>query len=106
MFYYSISNVLIDKKKIQEVGMAFGLPKFRPTKQSKSGCYRNATTAIKGRVTVNDGNETNIYRIYCRDNKKEDAAHIYRELVKETLDSKTNNYKKLANVIFDKETET
>ena len=48
-FYYSISNILIDKEKFQEVGMAFGLPKFRPAKQSKSGCYRNATSAIKDR---------------------------------------------------------
>ena len=105
-FYYSISNILIDKKVFQDVGISFGLPKFRPAKQSKSGCYRNATSAIKDRITVNDGNGTNIYRIYCRDNKKEDATHIYRELVKETLDSRTNNYKKLANIIFDKETET
>ena len=47
-----------------------------------------------------------MYRIYCRDNKKEDAAHIYRELVKETLGSRTNAYRKLANIIFDKENET
>lgn len=55
---------------------------------------------------MKDGSGTQVYRIYCRDNKKEDAAHIYRELVKETLGSRTNDYKKLANIIFDKETET
>lgn len=82
------------------------MPKFKPAKESKSSAYRSATTAIKDHIQVRDGNGTQIYRIYCRDNKKEDATHIYRELVKETLNSRTNEYTKLANIIFDKENET
>lgn len=104
--YYSTSNILIERTKFIEIGQSFGLPKCKPAKESKSGAYRNATTAIKDRITVKDGAGTRVYRIYCRDNKKEDAAHIYRELVKETLNSRTNEYKKLANIIFDKESET
>ena len=104
--YYSTSNILIERTKFIEIGQSFGLPKCKPAKESKSGAYRNATTAIKDRIQVRDGGGTQIYRIYCRDNKKEDAAHIYRELVKETLNSRTNEYKKLANIIFDKESET
>lgn len=104
--YYSISNLLIEKSKFIEIGMSFGLPKYKPAKESKSGAYRNATTAIKDRITIKDGAGMRVYRIYCRDNKREDATHIYRELVKETLGSRTNEYKKLANIIFDKETET
>lgn len=106
IFYYSTSNILIDKCKFIEIGMSFGLPKYKPAKESKSGAYRNATTAIKDRITIKDGAGMRVYRIYCRDNKKEDATHIYRELVKETLGSRTNEYQKLANIIFNKETET
>lgn len=105
-FYYSISNILIERTKFIEIGQSFGLPKFKPAKESKSGVYRVATTAIKDRIQVKDGSGIQVYRIYCRDNKKEDATHIYRELVKETLNSRTNEYKKLANIIFDKETES
>ena len=104
--YYSTSNILIKRDKFIEIGQSFGLPKFKPAKESKSGAYRNATTAIKDRIQVKDGGGTQVYRVYCRDNKKEDAVHIYRELVKETMNSRTNDYKKLANIIFDKETET
>lgn len=104
--YYSTSNILIERSKFIEIGQSFGLPKYKPAKDSKSGIYRTATTAIKDRIQVKDGNGTQVYRIYCRDNKKEDTTHIYRELVKETMNSRTNEYKKLANIIFDKETET
>ena len=104
--YYSTSNILIERSKFIEIGQSFGLPKYKPAKDSKSGIYRTATTAIKDRIQVKDGNGTQEYRIYCRDNKKEDTTHIYRELVKETMNSRTNEYKKLANIIFDKETET
>ena len=97
---------MVKRDKFIEIGLSFGLPKYKPVKESKSSAYRNATTAIKDRIQVKDGGGTQVYRIYCRDNKKEDATHIYRELVKETLESRTNSYKKLANIIFDKETET
>ena len=105
-FYYSLANILIPKEQFIRVGMDFGLPKVKPAKESKAGAYRNATTALKERIEVKDSTGTRVYRIYCRDNKKEDAAHIYRELVKETLNTRTNEYKKLANIVFDKETET
>ena len=87
--YYSTSNILIKRDKFIEIGQSFGLPKFKPAKESKSGAYRNATTAIKDRIQVKDGGGTQVYRVYCRDNKKEDAVHIYRELVKETMNSRT-----------------
>ncbi len=101
-FYYSLANILIPKEQFIRVGMDFGLPKFKPAKESKAGAYRNATTALKERVVVKGSTGTQVYRIYCRDNKKEDAVHIYRELVKETQNARTNEYKKLANIVFDK----
>ena len=105
-FYYSTSSILISKTKFIEIGQAYGLPKFKPAKESRASAYRCATTALKDRVTVKGSDGTShIYRIYCRDNKKEDAKYITRELVKETLNSRTNEYKKLANICFDKENE-
>lgn len=65
--YYSTSNILIERSKFIEIGQSFGLPKYKPAKDSKSGIYRTATTAIKDRIQVKDGNGTQVYRIYCRD---------------------------------------
>lgn len=105
-FYYSTSSILIPKTKFIEIGQAYGLPKFKPAKESRASAYRCATTALKDQVTVKGSDGTShIYRIYCRDNKKEDAKYITRELVKETLNSRTNEYKKLANICFDKDNE-
>lgn len=106
ILYYSISNILIDKAKLIEIGQSLGLPKVKPARESKAGAYRNATTALKERIVTKDSTGTHTYRIYCRDNKKEDERQICRELVKETLEAKTNDYKKLANIVFYKETET
>ena len=106
IFYYSIAGILVPRQQFEDVGTALGLPKFKPAKASKSGAYRNATTAIKDTVTVKDANGAKVYRIYCRDNTKESSDSISRELIKETLGSRTNDYTKLANIIFDKQTET
>ena len=57
-------------------------------------------------MTVNDGSSKITYQIYCRDNTKEDKDRISHLLAKETLGEKTNDYTKLANIIFDRETET
>lgn len=53
-FYYSLANILIPKEQFIRVGMDFGLPKFKPAKESKAGAYRNATTALKERIEVKD----------------------------------------------------
>ena len=105
-FYYSTSRLLIPKQKFMELGMSFGFSKYKPAKESKAGSYRNATSALRDRMVVRDRNTTHIYQIYCRDNKKEDERYIVRELVKETQNSRTNEYTKLANVVFDKENES
>lgn len=105
LLYYSTSNILIPKNTFVQLGEAFNLPKVKPARESKSSAYRYATTALKERIVTKDQNGTHIYRIYCRDNKQDTSAVICRELVKETLDSTTNNYKKLANIAFKRETE-
>lgn len=57
--------------------------------------------AIRVRVPVTEGGETNIYLAYCRDNKRT-AEILSRELVKETMNRQTNQYEKLANISYDK----
>ena len=105
-FYYSIAGILVPRQEFENIGIALGLSKVKPAKASKSGAYRTATTAIKDKVIVKDGSSKITYQIYCRDNTKEDKDRISRQLVKETLGARTNDYTKLANIIFDKETET
>lgn len=105
LLYYSTANILIPKDKFIELGNAFNLPKVKPARESAASAYRYATTALKGRIAEKDACGTHIYRIYCRDNKQDTSDIICRELVKETLDSTTNNYKKLANIAFKRETE-
>jgi len=103
--YYSLSGVMVDKQKFIEIGENFQLPKVKPARESKSGAYRNATTAIKDRIVSKTSGGTHIYRIYCRDNKKDQGDMICRELVKETLDVETNRFEKLANILFDRQNE-
>ena len=97
--------IFCPKEKFIEIGRSFGFAKVKPARESKSGAYRSATSSIKDRIKVKDQSGSHVYRIYCRDNKKEDEEQISRELVKETLHSKTNDYRKLANIVFDKKTE-
>ena len=91
LLYYSTANILIPKDRFIELGKAFNLPKVKPARESAASAYRYATTALKDRVVNKDAGGTHIYRIYCRDNKQDTSSVICRELVKETLDSTTNN---------------
>lgn len=106
LFYYSIAGILVPCREFEGLGMSLGLPKFKPAKASKSGAYRTATTAIKDKVVVKNAFGKTTYQIYCRNNTQEDNKRISRQLVKETLGARTNDYSKLANIIFDKELET
>ena len=103
--YYSIAGILVDKQVCQDVGRSLGLPKIKPSRESRASAYKYATTALKDRVSAPTANGTKIHRIYCRDNRKDDPRRLCRELVKETLNAQSNEYKKLANIVFDKEAE-
>lgn len=105
LLYYSISGVLVPRDKLIKIGEDMGLTKVKPARESKSNAYRKATTAIKDRIVLKTPYGTNIYRVYCRDNKKEDAKHLRRQLVKETLDGTANHFEKVASVVFDRENE-
>ncbi|MFR7743264.1 MAG: DUF6744 family protein [Acutalibacteraceae bacterium] len=68
---------------------------------SVSDAFRSATGDIKDRITVKSPGAHHIYAVYCRDNAHtEDVCS--RELVGETLNQRTNQYEKLANIFYDR----
>jgi len=103
--YYSLSNVLIDKADFCRTGETFGLAKVKPSRESASDAFRNATTAVTDRIVAQGYGSTQIFRVYFRDNQRTEKDQISRELVKETLGETTNMYRKLANIFLDKNTE-
>ena len=100
--YFSLANLLVDKVELSKLCEDMGIPYAGGTRLSVGDAFRSATGDIRERVPVTAMGETNIYRAYCRDNKRTSADILSRELVKETLNQRTNNYEKLANISYDK----
>ena len=102
VLYYSLSNILIDKKKMIELCASVGFP-YQPTNRSaKADAFRSATGDIYERRVLKTDCGLQIFKVYCRDNKAPGGV-ISRELVKETVREDTNGYRKIANISFTKE---
>lgn len=99
--YFSLANLLVSKEELSELCDNMGIPYTSGNRVSVSDAFRSATGDIRVRVPVTEKGETNIYLAYCRDNKHTSQI-LSRELVKETLNSQTNQYEKLANISYDK----
>ena len=99
--YFSLANLLVDKEELSKLCADMGIPYSGGTRLSVGDAFRSATGDIRERVPVTAMGETNIYLVYCRDNKHTSDV-LSRELVKETLNQRTNNYEKLANISYDK----
>lgn len=99
--YFSLSNILVEKEKLSELCDSMDIPYSGGTRLSVSDAFRSSTGDINDRMVVKEAGGQHIYRIYCRDNQHADGV-LSRELVKETLDTQTNRYKKLANISFDR----
>lgn len=99
--YFSLANLLVSKEELSELCDNMGIPYTSGNRVSVSDAFRSATGDIRARVPVTEKGETNIYLAYCRDNKHTSQI-LSRELVKETLNSQTNQYEKLANISYDK----
>ena len=99
--YFSLANLLVSKEELSELCDNIGIPYTSGNRISVSDAFRSATGDIRVRVPVTEKGETNIYLAYCRDNKHTTKI-LSRELVKETLNSQTNQYEKLANISYDK----
>ena len=102
LLYFSLSDLLIDKEKLAELCAGMGIYYAGDRRVSVSDAFKSATGDIKDRIVVKNFGQQQIYRVYCRDNEHT-ARVLSRELVKETLNRETNQYEKLANISFDKE---
>jgi hypothetical protein len=102
ILYYTLSSVMIDRGKLAEICEGIGFP-HTEKRPGLSDAFRNATGDISDSKTVGGGSDAVTFKIYCRDNKAEKGI-VSRELVKETLRPDTNDYKKLANIMFSKDT--
>ena len=87
--YFSLAKLLVDKEDLSKLCEDMGIPYSGGTRLSVCDAFRSATGDIRERVTIIDQGESHIYVAYCRDNKNTDDV-LSRELVKETLNQKTN----------------
>ena len=99
--YFSLANLLVEKEALSKLCNDLNIPYAGSNRLSVADAFRSATGDIRERVPVTSMGETNIYLVYCRDNKREGGI-LSRELVKETLNRQTNRYEKLANISYDK----
>lgn len=99
--YFSLSNLLVEKEALSKLCEDIGISYTGSKRLSVADAFRSATGDIQERYLVAVKGKTHIYRAYCRDNEHT-ADILSRELVKETLNQKTNQYEKLANISYDK----
>ncbi len=99
--YFTLANLLVEKDALSKLCEEIGITYTGGKRLSVADAFRSATGDIQERYPVTAMGETHIYLAYCRDNKRTGDI-LSRELVKETLNQKTNNYEKLANISFDK----
>lgn len=98
--YYSLADVLVKKEDFERICHALDFP-YAGRRISVVDAFKNATGKVTRR-TVGAGGTQEIFRIYCRDNRRE--GNLYsRELVRETVGLRTNRYDKLANICYDRD---
>ena len=99
--YFSLANILVEKDQLSALCEALRIPYTCGKRLPVADAFRSATGDIKDRLVVKQDGEQKIYAIYCRDNERSSEL-LSRELVKETLNQRTNRYEKLANIYFDR----
>lgn len=99
--YFSLSNILVEKEPLLQLCEQLGIPYAGGKRISASDAFRSATGDIKDRLVIGHKGAQQIYAVYCRDNERAPDL-LSRELVKETLNQKTNRYEKLANIYYDR----
>ena len=99
--YFSLANILVEKEALAQLCEDLSIPYSGSKRISVSDAFRSATGDIKDRITVKNPGAHHIYAVYCRDNAHTEDVYS-RELVKETLNQRTNQYEKLANIFYDR----
>jgi hypothetical protein len=102
ILYYSLSSLLIDKVKLTEICSEMGFPYSGGKRLALADAFRSATGDICDSKVADVCGEKRTVKIYCRDNRS-GGDGLSRELIKETLDHRTNEYKKLANLTFSRD---
>ena len=87
--YFSLSNILVEKEPLLQLCEQLGIPYAGGKRISASDAFRSATGDIKDRMVIGHKGAQQIYAVYCRDNERAPDL-LSRELVKETLNQKTN----------------
>jgi hypothetical protein len=103
LLYFSLPSILVEKDKLSELCDSMGFGYTSGNRLSVSDAFRSATGDIRERIVSKQHGQQQIYQIYCRDNQRTSPNVISRELVKETLNRQTNQYEKLANISYDKD---
>ena len=99
--YFTLASILVDKEELSVLCQDTGMPYTSSKRLSVADAFRSSTGDIRRRIVSKRSGDRKIYSVYCRDNEYS-ANVISRELVKETLNQRTNQYKKLANIYFDR----
>lgn len=102
LLYFSLPSVLVERDKLQKLCDDMGIYFAGGNRLPVADAFRSATGDIRERIVSKQTGERKIYQIYCRDNQRVRSGIMSRELVKETLNQKTNQYEKMANISFDK----
>lgn len=100
--YFSLSHLLVEKDALADLCDSLDIPHSVGNRVSVSDAFRSATGDIRERLVLRQSGETKICEVYCRDNERTPGMYS-RELVKETLNERTNHYRKLANLHYDRE---
>jgi hypothetical protein len=102
LLYFGLGGVLIERDKLAEICESMNLPVGVGTRLSEVDSFRSATGDIYDRLVDHEYGELRVRKIYCRDNEKSDNV-VSRELVCETLGQSTNQYRKLANLHYERD---
>ena len=105
LLYFSLPSVLVDKDDLRQLCVDMNIPYAGGNRLSVSDAFRSATGDVRDRIISEEYGERRIYQIYCRDNRRISDSVISRELVKETMHQETNQYEKLANISYDKDSQ-
>ena len=99
ILYYSLSSILVERDTLEQICYDIGFPYSVGKRTALVDAFRSATGDVYGSKTVRGSGGTEAYKVYFRDNQSLGGI-VSRELVKETLGSRTNNYRKLDNITF------
>ena len=98
--FYGLGGIMIDREEFERLRAACQVSAPTNFRSTPADAFRSATGDLHDRLVRG----TQIYKVYCRDNRQRRHT-ISRELILEAVDSTTNLYTKLANIVLDKDSE-